>query len=75
MPRPGLGCPVIDQKTGAGQSASLAGALVPFPRGATDVTGTLVLPTVGRYNIQAVNYSEPGRILGVSSCWPQFDVT
>lgn len=71
----GLGCPVIDQRTGAVQPASLAGAPVPFPRGATDVTGTLTLPTIGQFNIQAVSYSESGRTLGVSSCWPQFNVS
>jgi hypothetical protein len=71
----GLGCPVIDPKTGAVQSASLAGAPVPYPRGASDVTGTFTLPTIGLYNIQAVSYSESGRTLGVSSCWTQFDVS
>jgi hypothetical protein len=71
----GLGCPVIDQRTGAVQPASLAGTQVPFPRGVADVTGTLVLPSVGQFNIQAVSYSGSGRTLGVSSCWPTFQVT
>jgi hypothetical protein len=71
----GLGCPVIDLRSGAVQSASLEGAPVPLPRGAGDVTGTLALPTVGQFNIQAVSYSEAGRTLGVSSCWPQFNVS